>query len=64
MLSTWLGTKKYQSFKSLILLGQGLNPLFPAREARTLPIRPPRPVVVIQGQTQQKPDPGVVAPSV
>ena len=42
--SIWLGRDKYQFVKSLVWLDPGSNPRSSAREACTLPIRPPRPV--------------------
>ena len=41
---TWLGSDKYQLYKSLVWLDWGSKPRSPAREARAIPIGPPRPV--------------------
>ena len=44
---TWLGSGKYQFCKSLVWLNEGSNPRSHVREARALPIRPPRPTCTI-----------------
>ena len=44
MSSNWLGTDKYQFYKSLVWLNRELNSWSPTREPCALLIRPPRPV--------------------
>ena len=45
MPNTWLGSDKYQFYKSFHWLDQGLNTQSPTREDNALPIRPRRPVL-------------------